>query len=72
MAHSWLDPVESAGPSGARSFASPRSARAPPPASSARHRHPARAGGEHTLEVLRELGFDAARIERLRSDGVIP
>ena len=27
--------------------------------------------GEHTDDVLRELGYDAASIERLRADGVI-
>jgi formyl-CoA transferase len=27
--------------------------------------------GEHTDAVLRDLGYDAARIERLRSEGVV-
>ena len=27
--------------------------------------------GEHTDEVLRELGYDAAAIERLKSDGIV-
>ena len=27
--------------------------------------------GEHTDDVLRELGYDAAAIERLRRDGVV-
>ena len=28
--------------------------------------------GEHTAEVLREMGFDEAGLEKLRADGVIP
>jgi formyl-CoA transferase len=28
--------------------------------------------GEHTEEILGELGFDAPRIESLRKDGAIP
>jgi crotonobetainyl-CoA:carnitine CoA-transferase CaiB-like acyl-CoA transferase len=27
--------------------------------------------GEHATEILAELGYDAAEIDRLRSDGVI-
>lgn len=27
--------------------------------------------GEHTTEVLSELGYDAAQIEKLRSEGVV-
>jgi formyl-CoA transferase len=32
---------------------------------------PAPAHGEHTEEVLRELGLDAAEIEELRARGVV-
>ena len=27
--------------------------------------------GEHTDDVLRELGYDAAAIERLKNDGIV-
>jgi crotonobetainyl-CoA:carnitine CoA-transferase CaiB-like acyl-CoA transferase len=33
---------------------------------------PAPSLGEHTLEILTELGYDAAAIEKLAADGVIP
>ena len=34
-------------------------------------RHPPPHLGEHTEEILRELGYDSARIERLRQQGVL-
>jgi crotonobetainyl-CoA:carnitine CoA-transferase CaiB-like acyl-CoA transferase len=34
-------------------------------------RYPAPEFGEHTDEILRELGYDAERVARLAGDGIV-